>query len=208
MGTLEVEERTNNLTLEWNGRTVTVVLIGLILLATGYTVTLSFVVPHASTEIVPGWSGDLSLAKISDSSLGRVAVTLSDQGRNITIAGTSTQFRLETFYGVRLPVVPGVNSTQIPFLDIWIRTSSVSVAGTVAVQLDAGWNVTIIQKTYNAGDWHEEIVLLRPFFFPPESTIINLMLGFRILKFPALVQVPTVEFSRPVFGYSSSTPMA
>ena len=208
MGSVEVGGRKKDLTFEWNSRTTTFIFIGLMLLAAGYTGSLSFIVPHASTRIVPGWSGDLSLARVSNSSLGKVTVNLSDADMNISIAGNSTGFKLETFYGVRLPVVPPVNCTQLPFLDIWMKTSSVSVAGTVALQLGAGWNVTILQKTYNTHDWHEEIVLLKPFFIPPENSVINLMLGFRILKFPSLAEVPTVEFSRPIFGYSSSTPLA
>jgi hypothetical protein len=208
VGTLEVGGRTKDLTCEWNGRATTIIFIGLILLATGYTASLSFIAPHASTKIIPGWSGDLSLATVSSSSLGRVTVNLSDAGMNITIAGNSTGFKLETFYGVKLPVVPPVNCTQLPFLEIRMKTSSVYVAGTVALQLDAGRDVTIIQKTYNTRDWHEEIVLLKPFFIPPDNSVINLMLGFRILKSPSAVQMPTVEFSRPIFGYSSATPVA
>jgi hypothetical protein len=200
--------RKKDLTLDWNARSTTVIFIGLILLTTGYTVSLSFIAPHASTKIVPGWNGDLSLARVSNSSLGRVIFKLSDAEMNITIAGNSTGFKLETFYGVKLPVVPSVNCTQLPFLDIWMKTNSVDIAGTIAVQLDAGWNVTIVQKTYNASNWHEEIVLLKPFFIPREISVISLMLGFRILKPPSTVQTPIVEFSRPIFGYSSSTPLA
>ncbi len=164
--------------------------MSLIVLSTGYTASLALFAPHATPKIIQGWNGDLSQATISDSSIGRVTVSFSDGGMNITITANSTAYTLETFYGVKLPVTPAVDWNQYPFLDIWMKSNSVYVAGTVVLELDGGWNATVIQKTYNTGDWHEEIVLLQPFLLPAGHPIAKLILGFKMLKSPFQVAPP------------------
>lgn len=198
--------RKKDLKIEFNNRATAVALTGLIILSAAYIAAVEMSVPHSTVRINPGWIGILSNATISDSSIGKVMLSLSAGGMNLTITGYPTTTTRNTFYGADLQVTPHVNSSQLPFFDIWIKSNSIYVAGTVSVELDSGSNLTIIQKTYNTNEWHHEIVLLNPFGIPPQNLVVKIMLGFKTLNSPSLAWAPTVEYSQPSFGNSIIKP--
>lgn len=198
--------RKKDLNIEFNNRATVAVFIGLIILSAAYIAAVEMVVPHYDVRINPGWIGILSNANVSDSSIGKVTLSLSAGGTNLTITGNSTTALRNTFYGAYLGVTPHVNSSQLPFFDVWIKSNSIYVAGTVSVELDSGSSLTIIQKTYNTYGWHQEIVLLDPFDIPSQNLVVKVMLGFKTLDAPSPAWTPSVEYSQPSFGSSSIKP--
>ena len=203
--TAKMDGRKEDLRVKWNSRLTAVALTGLIILALAYIASVEFTVARSNAKIIPGWMGILSNATITDSSIGKVTLSLSNGGMNLTITN-STTVNLNTFFGVNLMVIPHVNSSQFQFFDIWMKSNSTAIAGTISIQLDSGPSLTIIQKTYNTNEWHQEIVLLEPFKISPQNVIVNLMLGFKKLNIPSPSGAPAVEFSQPSFGYSEFTP--
>jgi hypothetical protein len=198
--------RKKDLKIEFNTRTTAAALTGLIILSAAYIAAVEMSAPRDTLRINPGWTGTLSNATISDSSIGKIVLSLSAGGTNLTITANSTSAQRNTFYGANLEVTPHVNSSQLPFFDIWIKSNSIYVAGTVSVELDSGSSMIIIQKTYNTNEWHQEIVLLDPFSIPPQNLVVKIMLGFKTLNSPSSAWVPTVEYSHPSFGNSSIKP--
>ena len=182
------------------------IVTGFVAFSVVYVVVSSLVINHPAPVVVTKWSVlDLSTAMETSNSLGKITTSFTSGGMNLSISGNVSQLRTNLFYGVHLATGAKVNATLSPFFQIWVKTNSIYVAGTIALLLDSGANVTIMQKTYNDIEWHLEIVHLGPFLIPPERSVVALLMGLQALKSSSSTSL-VAEFSRPEFDSYTPSP--